>query len=250
MPYKIKFLFILFIVSISCKKEESITLTSKNFSEEFKENCKGDNCAKVTIDYIKFEGEKVVVDKINYTIGSSIIYFLNSNLEKKLIASTITEAANIFIKGYEADRKEFPDLSPYDAELTVLNSKTSSEIISVKTRFYSYTGGAHGNSIFSFLNFDPKTGNVMTTNSILKNKKEFTDFVENIFREKNNIPEGESINSTGFWFDKETFKLPETIGFSETNLVIIYNQYEIASYADGPIEVLIPIEEVKPYLNF
>jgi len=250
MSYKIKFLFILFIVSISCKKEESITLTSENFSEEFKGDCKGDNCAKVTIDYIKFEGEKAVADKINYTIGSSIIYFLNSGLEKKLNASTITEAATIFIKGYEADKKEFPDLSPYDAELTVLNSKTSSEIVSVKTRFYSYTGGAHGNSIFSFLNFDPKTGKIMTTNSIIKNKKEFTDFVEKIFREQNNITEGKNINSTGFWFENETFKLPETIGFSETDLVIIYNQYEIASYADGPIEVLIPMEDAKPYFNF
>ncbi len=221
MSYKIKFLFILFIAAISCKKEETITITSENFTEEFKGNCKGDNCAKVTIDYIKFKGEKVVIDKINHTIGSSIIYFLNSDLEKKLNASTITEAANIFIKRYESDRKEFPDLSPYDAELTVLNSKTSSEIVSVKTRHYSYAGGAHGNTIFSFLNFDPKTGNIMTTNSILKNKKEFTGFVEKIFREKNNIPEGESINSTGFWFDKEVFKLPETIGFSETNLVLI-----------------------------
>ncbi|PHS66906.1 MAG: hypothetical protein COB12_05605 [Flavobacterium sp.] len=250
MLHKISFIFLLFIVTISCKKEASITLTSENFSDEFQGDCKGDDCAKVTIDYIKIQGEKESVNKINFTIGSSIIYFLNSDLEKNIRATTISEAANSFLKAYEIDKKEFPDLSPYTAEVSVSNSYSSSDIISIKTSFYNYTGGAHGNTALAYLNFNPTTGAILTKNSLLKNKKEFISFAEKIFRKEKNIAENDNINSTGFWFENDSFSLPESIGFSKTHLILIYNQYEIASYADGPIEVLIPIEEVKPFLNF
>ncbi len=60
----------------------------------------------------------------------------------------------------------------------------------------------------------------------------------------------ESINSTGFWFENDRFYLPESIGLSKTNLLLVYNQYEIASYAGGPVALKIPLEELKEYLNF
>lgn len=250
MFHKINLVFLLFIVTISCKKDPPMTLISESFSEEFQNECKGDDCAKVTIDYIKVVGKKEVVDKINFTIGSSIIYFLNSDFDKKIRATTVSEAANTFLKEYEADKQNFPDLSPYEAEISVTNSYSSSDITSVRTSFYSYTGGAHGNTTIAFLNFDPTNGAILTKNSLLKNKKEFTDFAEKIFRKEKNIPKNKSINSTGFWFENDIFILPESIGFSKTHLILIYNQYEIASYADGPIEIQIPREEAKPYLNF
>jgi len=250
MFYKIKIVFLLFFVTISCKKQETILLTFESFSEEYKGNCPSNDCAIVTIDYIKLLGEKEVIDKINFTLGNSIIYFLNSNSDKRIKATTVPEAANIFIKEYEKDKNEFPELSPYEAEISISKSLITSKIISIKTKQYTFTGGAHGNSSTSFLNFDPQTGLLITKSSLFKNKKEFTDFVEVLFRKENNISEKEPINSTGFWFENDTFNLPETIGFSNNNVILIYNQYEIASYADGAIELIIPIEKVKPYLTF
>ncbi|MFT4800747.1 MAG: hypothetical protein ACI93N_000509 [Flavobacteriaceae bacterium] len=97
----------------------------ENFSEEFQGNCKGDNCAKVTIDYCKIIGEKEVTDKINFTVGNAIIYSLKSNFDKNGKANTITKAANNFLKSYESDKKEFPDLSPYIAELSISTSYSS-----------------------------------------------------------------------------------------------------------------------------
>jgi len=250
MYHKIKLILLLFLVAISCKKEETFLLTFESFSEEYSGNCNGDNCANVTIDYIKLIGEKEVIDKINFTLGNSIIYFLNSNSDKRIKATTVPEAANMFIEGYEKDKKEFPKLSPYEAEISISKSLITSKIISVKTEHYTFTGGAHGNSSTSFLNFDPLTGALITTSSLLKNKKDFTDVVEVLFRKENNIAENESINSTGFWFENDAFSLPETIGFTDKNVILIYNQYEIASYADGAIELIIPLEKAKPHLTF
>jgi hypothetical protein len=249
MSIKIKIVLLLFLISFSCDEELTNVLSSENFSEEFQGNCKDDNCAKVTIDYCKIIGKKEVTDKINFTVGNAIIYFLKSNFEKNIKANTITEAANNFLKSYENDKKEFPETSPYIAEISITTSFSSSSILCLKTDFYSFTGGAHGNGRTTFLNFDPLTGNLKPTSSILNNKKEFTDFVEKVFRNKKEIPLKDPINSTGYWFENENFYLPESIGISKTEVIIIYNQYEIASYADGPIEIRIPIDKAKPYLN-
>lgn len=250
MSNKIKILLLVLIVTISCNEEVTNILTSENFSEEFKGNCLSDDCAKVTIDYCKIVGEKEITDKINFTVGNSIIYYLKGNYEKNIRATTITEAANNFLKSYENDKKEFPDLSPYEVEIAITNSYSSPSVLCLKTDFYSFTGGAHGNGSIKFLNFDPLTGDLKTTSSLVKDKKEFSDYAEKVFRKEKNIPEEDMINSTGFWFENDKFYLPESIGISKTEIIIIYNPYEIASYADGPIEIRISRDEAQPYLNF
>ena len=250
MSNKIKILLLFFIITFSCNEEVTNILSHENFSEEFQGKCLGEDCAKVTIDYCKIMGEKEVVERINFTVGNAIIYFLKSNLDKNVRATNIAEAANIFLESYESDKKEFPELSPYLVEISISTSYSSPSILSIKTDFYSFTGGAHGNGNEKFLNFDPLTGSLISTSSIFKDKKEFTDFAESVFRKEKGIPAGDSINSTGFWFENEKFYLPESIGMSESKLIIIYNPYEIASYADGAIEIRIPMDEVKPFLNF
>jgi len=249
MSNKITILILAFILVLSCKKEAPILLSSKEFSEEFSGDCKGEDCAKVTVDYIKIQGNKEIVDKINFTIGNSIIYFLKPDDEKNIKATVISEAANLFITRSENDKKEFPEMNSYVAELSVSNSYMSSNILSVKTEFYNYIGGAHGNRITDFLNFDPKTGNLLRIGMLVKDRKVFTEFVETLFRVDNNIPPNDSINSTGFWFDNDTFNLPNSIGFSEEGMVIFYNSYLVNSYANGPVEFTIPWETASPYLN-
>lgn len=250
MSNKILILILTLIITFSCNDDISHTLSSESFSEEYRNDCKGKDCAQVTIDYIKIKGETEIANKINFTVGSAIIYFLNSNYEKKIRATTISEASEGFIKNYESDKKEFPELSPYLAEISVTQTSSSEKILSLQLQQYSFTGGAHGNGSTKFINFDPITGGIISNNSLMKNKQEFTHFVEAFFRKKHNIPPKEPINSTGFWFENDKFSLPEVIGFTETSLVFIYNQYEIASYADGPIELSIPLEKAEPYLAF
>ena len=45
------------------------------------------------------------------------------------------------------------------------------------------------------------------------------------------------------------FELPESLGYSDEGLIILYNPYEIASYAQGIIEFSIPYEDVNSFLN-
>lgn len=51
-------------------------------------------------------------------------------------------------------------------------------------------------------------------------------------------------------FEENSFHLPASIGLTQNELILHYNPYEIASYADGPKTISIPIEELKNLLLF
>ena len=42
-------------------------------------------------------------------------------------------------------------------------------------------------------------------------------------------------------FEEDRFSLPENLGFTPGGLELLYNPYEVASYADGPISLVLPI---------
>ena len=118
----------------------------------------------------------------------------------------------------------------------------SERIICLEMKQYLYTGGAHGYGSTWYLNINRKSGEELSINDILNNEDSFKNYAEKVFREKLLIPEGGSINATGFWFDDDTFYLPETIGFQDSNVILLYNP-------DGPIEIVIPIADIESYLK-
>src|SRR5690606_31987371 len=141
------------------------------------------------------------------------------------------EAASNFIKSYNEDKARFPDMAAdYFAEISVTELYNSAKHICLEMRQYLYTGGAHGYGATSFINIDPATGNELTDNELFRNKKEFTAFAEQKFREQQKINKNGSINESGFWFEDDNFQLPESVGFMQDTLIFVYNQYDIASY--------------------
>ncbi|TFG74190.1 MAG: DUF3298 domain-containing protein, partial [Flavobacteriales bacterium] len=63
------------------------------------------------------------------------------------------------------------------------------------------------------------------------------------------IPLDKPINQTGLMFEQDTFYLPENIGFTKDGLQLLYNPYEVASYADGTIVLTLSYQEVGPFLS-
>jgi hypothetical protein len=240
------------VFTYNCKKETPISFVSETITEADMAMCNHVSCPEVTVSYVEIYGDEFVSEKINSKIKNFVINALHlGDEEKGPSAGTITEAISDFIEMYRTHSAEFPDMSAeYFAEITVQEDYVSEFLISFEMRTYLYTGGAHGYGSTSFMNIDPKSGEEIPTEKLFKNTAAFTTFAEQKFREAFQINPNESINSTGFWFEDDVFWLPGTIGFTEENLILIYNQYDIASYADGPIELEIPLQEAKPYLTF
>ena len=235
---------------LACSNTTEILVAAASFSEEELEICIDVSCPEINISYITVTGDEEISAVINDNVKNFIIESLYLGDETMLpSAKNIAEAAKQFVEMYRTHSAEFPDMQmEYFAEIKVKETYKSENLLSLRMNQYLFTGGAHGYGATSFTNFDLHTGMPIPIEDLFKDYEAFEEFVEARFRKANDILENDSINSTGFWFEEDEFYLPEALGFTESSLIIIFNQYEIASYAAGPINLEIPIEEVSPFL--
>jgi hypothetical protein len=251
MYYKITVAIFIALICVGCNQEINIEISSESFTEKELKICENTKCPEVTINYVEVFGDKDVSEKINKKIKNFIISSLLMGEDAAPTAKTIQEAATDFIEAYKADKAEFPDMAgEYFAEVSVNEIYATEDHLCFEMRQYLYTGGAHGYGTTSFLNINPQTGEELTSEELFKNPKEFTAFAEKKFRKQQEIAENQGINDTKFWFENDEFYLPESVGFTQDSLIFIYNQYDIASYADGPIELKIAIKDAESFFKY
>jgi hypothetical protein len=244
MKYFSIFIFLMVLLS-SCNNE--LTFEEQSFEKKSSLPCKG-NCPHIAVKIPVAKNVPIVADSINkkvFAVMKEIIYvgenpFSSTNYNGLLTA---------FINSYEETKKENPDESfGWEGKIEGKVKYQSDKIVDIEINHYTFTGGAHGYQGMRSLIFDIKTGKHIANEALFKDNKAFTTFAEKKFRKKFNIPEKVALNNSGFMFEEEKFQLPQTFFFTDEGLLLYYNVYEIASYADGPKELLLPYEEVAPYL--
>ncbi len=242
-------LILVVITATSCRK--ALETTSTTTSSETLAECVNASCPSIDVEYLTVRGTSDASEKINAEIQDFVIASLYIGEEENgSTSSTIDQAMKDFIQLYRTHSAEFPDLSAeYFAEITILETFNSKELLSLSCRDYLYTGGAHGYGAVTFKNFDPKTGAYLYYEDIFKDAAAFEKLAEKLFRKQHQIPERGNINETGFRFEEGSFYLPETFGISKEFVTLVYNPYEIASYAAGSIDIEIPIATVKDLLK-
>jgi hypothetical protein len=209
--------------------------------------CK-ENCPQITVKIPIAKNVPVVADSINkkvFSVLKEIIYFG----DKPYISTNYNGLLTSFIDSYEKLQKEFPkDTFGWEGKIEGSIKYQSDSILNIEIKHYTFTGGAHGYEGLRSLLFDPNTGKYISSNQLFKNKNIFMAFAEKKFRAKYKIPENSSINATGLMFEDEKFYLPQNIFYTDKGLLLYYNSYEAASYADGPKELLLPYKEVNDFL--
>lgn len=231
-----------FILLLGCKNTDQLTFEPVNY-----ENAPCDDCPKVSISIPKVLEKIKVGLAIENALREEVIFLLTFDDEIK--ATNIEEAIQSFDNGYTELKNMYPDeAASWEAKINGEISYEDKKILTIQLDSYIFTGGAHGYSATRFLNFDKKKGTELENWQLFKSTGDFEHFVESEFRSKEKIPQDKPINSTGFMFEQDSFYLPENIGFTEKGLQLHYNQYEVASYADGPIVLTLPYDEVKNYL--
>ncbi|OAB80376.1 DUF3298 and DUF4163 domain-containing protein [Cochleicola gelatinilyticus] len=241
------------LILTACKNNtatEPLTFSSESVTESDLPSCKNEDCPKITLNYELAAGDSSTSEAINKTLEKHIIASLQLG-DDVITAKTIPAAMEYFVSRYRKDKEKFPDTTfEYEAKVDLSKLAQLEKLVSFELQSYQFAGGAHGYQATTFLNFNTETGTLLSRSELFKNEKEFKTFAETKFKEANNIAVNENINSTGFWFEDDTFFLPDTIGFTEDNLILYYNQYDIASYADGPIELEIPRKEAEAFLVY
>lgn len=265
---RITLLAIAFLALTGCKKEPKesdtandtlpestatetpagLAFESKSYSKKSTLPCEG-VCTYVSIEVPEAGGAGVASDSINksiFNVVRGIVYFG----EKPTNAKTYQEIMDSFVGEYDDLKKKFPDdAMAWEAKIKATVDYRSDNILNIKLNNYMFTGGAHGYSGDRSLIFNPETGKRLKNSDIFTDPKAFTAFAEKKFRQKFKIPADKSINATGFSFTEGKYALPQEIFFKENGLLLLYNSYEIAAYAEGSKDVLIPYSEAKPFLK-
>lgn len=241
---KIKFSsLLLLLIFIGCSEEYAVTFEPYYISSE---DC--ENCANVSIAIPKALAQTKLSEAINIALREELIALLNFDEESD--AQTIEEAVNAFAKEYRNLNEKFPEESmPWEANIKGDLTYENEQLLTIKLESYLFTGGAHGYSTIRFLNFDKLQSKELEQQELFNNLEKFENFAEVAFRKQENIALDTPINSTGFMFEAEHFTLPENIGYTEEGILLFYEPYEIASYADGAILLTLPFKDVNTFLK-
>lgn len=234
---------ILVLLLVGCKQSDKLTYENLNLSEN---RCK--DCPVIIIDIPRAVQNDRISEVINNALKEEIIAQLTFDEEVEVIS--IEDAMSSFASGYRNIQKIHPEeLAVWEANINAEITYEDLNMITVKVDSYLFTGGAHGYGATRFMNFNKSKGSEIEDWELFNDRKDFQRFAELKFRKQENIPQDEPINSTGYMFERDAFYLPDNIGFTREGIKLLYNQYEVASYADGAIELTLPYKEVKKYLS-
>ncbi|MFG6687978.1 DUF3298 and DUF4163 domain-containing protein [Mariniflexile sp. HNIBRBA6329] len=236
MYYKKLLLLICFSSFIfSCNEELKTTFSISNITTE--------NNKLVEANIPKAFGNDLVITEINSEISKTVIAALQIGDPDTITSKSIEESITLFNEEFNKFNTDFPDVTqPWEAQIDGEVMFRSPEIISIAITSYTNTGGAHGNTNISFLNFDAVTGKRIQNSNLITNKDAFKNVAKSYFKD--------ALTEDDVIFEPDTFQLPANIGFTIEGVILLYNTYEIAPYSTGIIDFTIPIEKVNDYLAF
>jgi len=203
--------------NIKEKKLEIVSKTSKGSNKYYNWN--------INIPQLKGLESGKIQKAINDQIMGDIISFRNE----------IYKQAK---EGYAAAQKSGYPFNPYEAHTTYQVGYLGSNLLSLTVDLYQFTGGAHGGTTRVPYNYDLTTGKPLGYKDLFKKgtdyKKVIVEEIVKSIQENPDIYFPDAVETVRNFTDAQPFYL------TEEGIVVIYGQYEIAPYAAGIREFLIP----------
>ena len=235
------------------KNSGVLTYETKHLKKEYGESQRKEgHYAAVDISYpVVTAGNNACKNSVNTYIQNYLIQKLRDYLPRNTAEENdIGTLAQSFLNGYKAFVKEFPE--SHQRWFITINGEViynTPAITTLTLSINTYTGGAHGNSGLTYVSFDAATGEKITLTNIITDEKKLVERSEKKFRTIKRLDSDDDLRKAGFWFEGNTFSLPDNFGITGEGLVFYYNNYEIASYAMGPTKLVLSYNELKNILR-
>lgn len=193
-----------------------------------------ERCISVEISYpsILKGSSHQVLQTMNANIRAGILEYANVTEQSGDFESLVAELES----EYTSVTKDFPDYNtPWQLEVKSDILYQDSLYISLASTVYSYTGGAHANSLQIYRSYDLKTGKVITLKDILApgSEEALNEAAELEFRMDKQIPPSRNLDEEGYFFEGNRFQLNDNFAILNRSLLFYFNPYEIAPYALG-----------------
>lgn len=236
------FTSLLSLLLSGCQQQQELGFTPREYLGEV---CA--DCPSVRVYIPEASEDKALGRTVNRSVREEVIEWLD--YDEVSGATDIPGAIRAFGAGYRNLKEQFADEAiGWEATVEGVLTLESEELLSLKLDGYIFTGGAHGFTRTRYLNFDRKSGRELENRELFRDLPGLEALAETAFRRSQGIGAAADINSTGFMFEDNRFSLPDNIGFEAEGLVLLYNPYEVASYADGPVRIVISYSDAAPFL--
>lgn len=210
----------------------------------------------VSVSYIQLKDDTEGAHKINDSLRRLAVGSVAGWLDSTTIAdnpdarTNLAKASTLFVADYESMLKDMGGLGGcWELKTNADTVYAGEKALTVKFETFAYTGGAHPNSNLSYYTFDRETGKPLVLTDMISDTTALLQVVEKAFREQQELLPQNNLEERGYFLRDGQFFLPANVGMSRRGLVFHYNPYEIAAYALGPIEVIVPYEQLNGILR-
>lgn len=225
----IKYLSLFIIIFSALNFTYELSINAKEYEEKNKsiEDVKIDhldNCIEIDINYPK------LTDKKNENINKEISLWTDNWIkETQDVLDDYKKSGYICNNRFELNSRYYI-------------TKDSNNLLSFYIDYYQFSGGAHGSTTRKAYVIDKKLNKKLSIKELFKIGYDYKTVIDKEIRNQINK------NKEKYFVDATTYKgINDDAKFyiKGENLVIYYNQYEIAPYASGIPEFNIPINDFK-----
>lgn len=193
---------------------------------------------------VSIEGNEAAADKINADILSRVSSF-NDNPEVEIWGK---EYLDMFETDSEDFEKESITFTGYSEDLSFQTKRADSNVISFTMTYYAYTGGAHGNYDTIGINYNAKTGDLISFTDL---SEDDAAFHEDTLAYNQNLAKTEYYKERMFSEDTITDGTLESVLYADdawylstSGLVFMSGPYALGPFAAGIIEFIIPYRDL------
>lgn len=209
------------------------------------QNCNIDSsdCAHISYTYPLFKSPQPLADSLNALVLTIFGVNKNTNME---------QSQQTFMAEYEKFEKEFKDSEQSWYSQTNVNVHfQTNNLVCISVDMDDFTGGAHGMYSTIYSNYYKPKNEILTLQKLFSdsNLKKLLSIAETGFRTANELTIKANLDDAGYWFKDNKFHLSDNFVLTNEGATWLFNPYEVASYAQGTIELSVSKKELLTLLN-
>ncbi|MDB0438986.1 DUF3298 and DUF4163 domain-containing protein [Clostridioides difficile] len=184
-------------------------------------------------------GSKTIVKNDEYiesTINMPIITNSNKIVERSTNDRIKNDIFEFYNKSYK-DAKQYLKDNPDEENKFVANvdfelKKNTDSALSIKVRYYTYSGGAHGYYQDIAYNVDMRTGKFLELMDLFKDNTKYKEVIDDEIKQQITELEKKDKENVGI-YNFKGIKENQNFYLQDDNLVIYFDLYDITPYAAG-----------------
>ncbi|AVD36170.1 DUF3298 and DUF4163 domain-containing protein [Clostridioides difficile] len=218
--------------SINLNNKEAVSVMSNQSLP------KGNTNSKQTLS-VSTIGSKTIVKNDEYlesTINMPVITNSNKIVERSTNDKIKNDIFEFYNKSYKEAKQYLKD-NPDEKNKFVANvdfelKKNTDSALSIKVRYYTYSGGAHGFYQDTAYNVDMRTGKFLELMDLFKDNTKYKEVIDEEIKRQIAELEKKDEENIGI-YNFKGIKENQNFYLQDDNLVIYFDLYDITPYAAG-----------------